>query len=557
MRPGSGRPGRAVATLAWALLLGACDLEPGRVDDIVHADGVRPRRVETASGPVVGADAPAGQAFLGIPYAAPPVGPLRWQAPQPAPRWSEPRPATALGPSCLQNLALSAQLGRGGSGPTPGQEDCLTLNVYAPAGAGPGDRKAVMVWIHGGAFVLGTSGQYDPSALARREGVLVVTLNYRLGALGFLAHPALRGLPGEGAFALQDQQAALRWVRDNIAGFGGDPHRVTLFGQSAGAWSACDQMAAPGAAGLFSRAILESGACVTPETSLAAPEAEAGGVRMAEDLGCTGADALACLRALPAEDLVAAVPRRPGVTGPNSWAPATGLDVLPRAPGAAFASGRFNRVPAIVGTNRDEGRLFSYLRGLRADLLTEASYAEEIGRLFGARAPAILANYPAAAFDTPRAAYAAVLTDGYFACPALALDRAVGRAVPVYAYEFDDPDAPFAPPTLPFAGGAGSYHTAEIAYVFDRPWALADPDRFDPGQVRLSAAIQDFWGSFARDGKPTGGAAWPRFRGAGDVLRLAPDGIGPAADVSRRHRCDVWEGEPDRGAGPGTLRRPD
>ena len=551
-----GRCGRAAAALAWALLLGACDLEPGRVDDIVHADGVRPRRVETASGPVVGAVAAAGQAFLGIPYAAPPVGPLRWQAPQPAPRWSEPRAATALGPSCLQNLALSAQLGQGGGGPTLGQEDCLTLNVYAPAEAAPGDRRGVMVWIHGGAFVLGTSGQYDPSALARREGVVVVTLNYRLGALGFLAHPALRGRPGEGAFALLDQQAALRWVRDNIGGFGGDPHRVTLFGQSAGAWSACDQMAAPGAAGLFSRAILESGACVTPETSLAASDAEAGGVRMAEELGCTGADALACLRALPAEDLVAAAPRRPGVTGPNSWAPATGLDVLPRPPGAAFASGRFNRVPAIVGTNREEGRLFSYLRGLRADLLTEASYAEEIGRLFEARAPAILAEYPAAAFDAPRAAYAAVLTDGYFACPALALDRAVGRAVPVHAYEFDDPEAPFAPPTLPFAGGAGSYHTAEIAYVFDRPWALADPDRFSPGQARLSAAIQDFWGSFAREGRPTGVAAWPRFRGPDDVLRLAPDGIGPAADVAARHHCDFWDREPDRGAGPGTVRRP-
>ena len=550
---GCKRFGRAAAALASAMLLGACDLEPGRVDAIVQADTVRPRRIETASGPVVGAAAPAGQAFLGIPYAAPPVGPLRWQAPQPAPRWVEPRPATSLGPSCLQNLALSAQLGQGGGGPTLGQEDCLTLNVYAPAETAPGDRRAVMVWVHGGAFVLGTSGQYDPSALARREGLVVVTLNYRLGALGFLAHPALRGRPGEGGFALLDQQAALRWVRDNIAGFGGDPHRVTLFGQSAGAWSACDQMAAPGAAGLFSRAILQSGACVTPETSLPVEAAEAGGIRMAEDLGCTGADALACLRALPAEDLVAATPRRPGVTGPNSWSPATGLDVLPHPPAVAFASGRFNRVPAIVGTNRDEGRLFSYLRGLRADLLTDASYAEEIGRLFGARAPAILAEYPAAAFDAPRAAYAAVLTDGYFACPSLALDRTVGRAVPVYAYEFDDPDAPFAPPTLPFAGGAGSYHTAEIVYVFDRPWALADPDRFGPGQARLSAAIQDFWGSFAREGRPSGEAEWLRFGAAGDVLRLAPDAIGRAADVAARHHCGFWNGDPERRPAIGSL----
>lgn len=535
---------KRVAALLALLMIAGCDLDPGRVDDIVHADDAAPRRVETASGPVVGVVAGAGQAFLGIPYAAPPVGALRWRAPQPPAAWSEPRAATALGPSCLQNLALSAQVGGHGGGPTLGQEDCLTLNVYAPPGTAAGRTKPVMVWIHGGAFVLGTSGQYDPSALARREDVVVVTVNYRLGALGFLAHPALRGQPGEGAFALLDQRAALRWVQANIAGFGGDPRRVTLFGQSAGAWSACYQMASPGAAGLFSRAILESGACVLPETVLPAGVAEAGGQRMADDLGCSGPDALACLRALPADALVEAAPERPGVTGPNSWAPATGLDVLPLPPRAAFAAGRFNRVPVIDGTNRDEGRLFSYLRGLRADLLTEASYEAEILRLYGARAPAVLAEYPASLFPSPKAAYAAVLTDGYFACPALGLDRVVGRGVPVYAYEFDDPDPPFSLPTLPFSGGAGSYHTSEIAYVFDRPWALADPSRFDEGQARLSAAMQDFWGSFARGGRPEGAADWRRFARPGDVLRLGPDGLGPAADVATRHRCGFWDGLP-------------
>ena len=301
-------------------------------------------------------------------------------------------------------------------------------------------------------------------------------------------------------------------------------------------------MAAPGARGLFSGAILESGACVTPETSLPAAEAEAGGARMAEGLGCTGPGALDCLRALPAEAVAAAASERPGVTGPNSWSPATGRDVLPRAPRAAFASGRFNRVPVIDGTNRDEGRLFAYLRGLRADLLTEASYRAEIVRLFGARAPRLLAAYPAQAYDSPRAAYAAVLTDGYFACPALDFDRLVGGAAPVYAYEFDDPDAPFAPPTLPFSTGAGSYHTAEIAYVFGRPWALADPSDFDEDQRRLSAEIQDFWGSFARTGRPEGAAPWRRFAGPGDVLRLAPGPLGVADDMAGRHRCDIWAG---------------
>ncbi|MGI3899986.1 MAG: carboxylesterase/lipase family protein [Janthinobacterium lividum] len=533
----------SVLLLLGLLVLGGCDLEPGRVDDIVHADDVSPRRVETASGPVVGAAASTGQAFLGMPYAAPPVGALRWRAPRAPSPWVEPRPATTLGPSCLQNLSLSAQVGGHGGGPTIGQEDCLTLNVYAPPGTVAGANRPVMVWIHGGAFVLGTSGQYDPSALARRENVLVVTVNYRLGALGFLAHPVLRGQPGEGAFALLDQQAALRWVRANIAGFGGDPRRVTLFGQSAGAWSACYHLVSPGAAGLFSRAILESGTCTTRETSISASEAEAGGMRMGRDLGCDGPDALDCLRALPAEDVVEAAPQRRGVTGPNSWSPVTGLDVLPLVPRSAFAIGRFARVPVINGTNRDEGQLFSYLRGLRADLLTAASYEAEIQRLYDNEATSVLAEYPADDFGSPKAAYAAVLTDGYFACPALDFDSLVGKAVPVYAYEFDDAHAPFALPTLPFSSPMGSYHTAEIAYVFDRPWALADPAHFDDNQARLSATMQDAWGSFAWGAAPGSSAmSWPAWRLAPSVLRLSPDGIGPSSDVAARHHCAFWSG---------------
>ena len=512
-----------IAALAFAAALGGCDLDPGRVDDIVHADDARPRRVDTASGPVVGAAASAGQAFLGIPYAAPPVGSLRWRAPQPPAPWPEPRDATTLGPSCLQNLALSAQVGGQGGGPTLGREDCLTLNVYAPPDAAAGADRPVMVWIHGGAFVLGTSGQYDPSALARREGVIVVTVNYRLGALGFFAHPALRGEPGEGAFALLDQRAALAWVKRNISGFGGDPGRVTLFGQSAGSWSACYQVASPGSAGLFSRAILQSGACVIPETTTTAGVAEAGGFRMADALGCAGPDALACLRALPAEDVVEAAPERPGVTGPNSWSPIAGLDVLPLPPRAAFASGRFARVPVIDGTDRDEGRLFAYLRGLRADLLTDASYEAEIRRLFGARAPGILAEYPASGYGSPRAAYAAVLTDGYFACAALAFDRTVGARAPVYAYEFDDPRAPVALPTLPLLGRA-----RELPHLRDRlclrpALGARRPVRF---RRRAGAAL----------GRDAGflGTLRPRRSARGRRRLAAVQGVGRRPHASRR-----------------------
>ena len=533
-----------LAALSLAFSVAGCDFHPGKVDDIVHSDTTIAKRVETFTGPIVGAASAAGQAFLGIPYAAPPVGDLRWRAPRPVAAWTTPRPATELGPTCLQNLSLDAQVGRRATGPLLGQEDCLTLNVYAPPAAAAGQGRPVMVWIHGGALLLGSSGQYDPSVLARNTGVIVVTINYRLGVLGFLAHPALRGHQGEGAFGLLDQQAALRWVRANIAKFGGDPHRVTLFGQSAGAWSTCYQMASPGAAGLFSRAILESGACLTRETSLPVVSAEAGGERMASALGCDGPDGLACLRAKPAEEVAGALAERDGVTGPNSWAPATGLDVLPLAPRDAFAAGRFNKVPVIDGSNRDEGRLFGYLRGFQADLLTAGIYETEIGRLFPSHAVAILGLYPADAFDSPRLAYAAVLTDGLFACPARALDRLLARTVPVYAYEFDDPAAPFNLPVPPWAAPLHAYHTAEIAYVFGSPWILADPADFSAEQARLSALMQADWGAFARTGSPDadGGPAWPRFHdGFEQIEDLSPAKVEITADFARRHRCTFWD----------------
>ncbi len=528
---------------ALALLTGGCDIvTPGAVPRIVDAEDARPRLLATTSGPVVGVASAQGQAFLGIPYAAPPVGPLRWRAPRPPAAWTEPRSARELGESCLQNLSLDAQTGGVGSGPFLGGEDCLTLNVYAPADAATGQRRPVMVWIHGGAFVLGASGQYDPSLLASRTGSVVVTFNYRLGALGFLAHPALRTEPGEGAFALLDQQAALRWVRDNIGGVGGDPRNVTLFGQSAGAWSTCYQMASPGAAGLFYRAILQSGACTAPEMSIDARRAEQGGQTWAEGLGCGGTDALACLRAKPATDVLSAAPERSGVTGPNSWSPAYGLDVLPSSPRQAFETGRFNRVPVIDGTNRDEGRLFSYLRGFRGELWSRDSYERIIAAQFGEEAPRILGEY-AKDSASPALAYGDVLTDGLFACAARSLDRSLVRWTPVYAYEFDDVEAPFGLPAVPWSSRMGAFHTAEIAYVFGTRWLLADPAVFDVGQRTLSTAIQGYWARFARSGDPNDAfmepRAWSRFGTTQSVLALGSGG-GGAIDFAGRHHCAFW-----------------
>src|SRR5690606_22015473 len=248
----------------------------------------------------------------GVPYAAPPLGPLRFAPPAAPEPWTEVRDASQVGSICLQPTGAGA-------------EDCLTLNVYRPAQRDPSAALPVMVWIHGGSFVIGAGSGYDPRRLVEENGIVVVTLNYRLGVLGFMAHPALtaespEGLSGD--YGLMDQQAALRWVRDNIAAFGGDPAQVTIQGQSAGGASVCAQLASPPAAGLFARAVIQSASCASAPLALA----EAQGTALASALGCGDAASVAeCLRALPANALAAAA------TG-ALFGPIVGGEFLPEAP---------------------------------------------------------------------------------------------------------------------------------------------------------------------------------------------------------------------------------
>ena len=523
-----------LACLGAALSLGGCALRPGDVGYLVHDPTARPDVVATDDGPVRGVATPQGRAFLALPYAAPPVGPLRWRPPQPTAAWVEARDATHGGANCIQ-------AGLPGSGRQ--SEDCLTLNLYTPASAKPGDRLPVMVWIYGGAYDFGYASEYDLSRLAQRQHVIAVAMNYRLGALGFLAHPALRAeSEGSGDFALLDQQAALRWVRANIAGFGGDPQNVTLFGESAGGWSVCEQLAAPGAQGLFTRAIIESGPCTSPDSAISQTAAEEGGVAMAADLGCGDpATALACLRALPAAPLVRAKPHRRGLLGKASWAPAYGTPGLPLSPRDAFQQGRFAEVAVMDGTNHDEARLFLDLNRFKGELYSEASYEKIIGDFFLDKTPQVLAEYAAEARRSYADAYVDVVTDSTFACPALTTNRLLERKAPVYAYEFDDPDAVTSLPRAPFTPPLKAYHTAEIAYVLQTPWVGADPAKFDAAQSALSDRMQQRWAGFARSGAPQaeGGAAWDVDHG-GAPLQLTPDGDRPAADYAGRHRCAFW-----------------
>ncbi|MCP2357226.1 para-nitrobenzyl esterase [Nonomuraea thailandensis] len=484
-----------------------------------------PGQVRTDKGVVQGLVLKDRQEFKGIPYAAPPVGELRWKAPRPAAPWRGVRDATAFAGQCAQPASLL------GSPQATYVEDCLYLNVTAPRRAG---RLPVMVWLHGGGNLYGNSTIYDGAKPAVDGGVVVVTVNYRLGVLGWLAHPALE--PGEryqsGNYGLLDQQAALRWVRRNIAAFGGDPGNVTLFGESAGAADACAHLAAPAAAGLFHRAIAQSYSCAWPTRT--EQQAETAGAALAGAVGCADA---ACLRALPARTLVEAYQEQ------DPYAVAGADGVLPAQPRDAIASGRYNRMPVIHGNTLDEMRLFMSLQFPQP--ITVEQYEGFVRETYGPAASAVLARYPAAGYPDLRIAIATLLTDSgssLSTCGHLdALGLFARSGVPVYGYQFADRSAP---PLIDVPGfEEGAYHASELEYLFP---GLVPGAELNAEQERLSDAMVSFWTSFAATGRPRA-AGWPRFRSPGDVLSLAPGPggirtVNPAVDSN----CAFWEslGEP-------------
>jgi para-nitrobenzyl esterase len=369
-----------------------------------------------------------------------------------------------------------------------------------------------------------------------------VSINYRLGALGFLALPALDSETRDGAsgnYGVLDQQAALRWTRANIGAFGGDPRRVTIAGESAGGWAVCTQLASPTARGLFSGAIIQSGSC----SSQPRATAETQGTDFATALGCTDAPTAAeCLRAKPVADILDAT------TQPNAAATVGGA-TLPTAPADAIASGRFNRVPVINGSNHDEGRTFA--QGLTD--LTEGQYEDFVTQSFGAKAPQILARYPFSAFPSPyTSAYAigAIWTDsgtigGIGGCATLALTRDFDRSTPTFQYQFDDRNAPGLNNDHPgYQWGAG--HAMELAYMwpsFDNGIPLAA--QFTPAQKELSNEMVRYWGAFTRYGVPfvPHQAPWPSHRRSDSILSLRPGGATVAISddqYASQHSCDLW-----------------
>ncbi len=516
----------AVAGLTLGALVAAAPAVSASTSGGQAAASARGPVVGTANGAVRGLAKGAVDEFLGIPYAAPPVGALRWRPPQPAASWHGVRGATQFAPHCPQ---LAGPFGQAST-----SEDCLFLNVFTPSQQKPRSAHPVMVWIHGGALVSGESDDYFPAKLVA-DGVTVVTINYRLGALGFLAHPALADTNGQsGDYGLMDQQAALRWVQRNIAGFGGNPHNVTIFGESAGGLSVLSQVASPQARGLFQRAIAESGSYNLTQASLSS--AEAAGQAFATSAGCASQTA-ACLRSLPVSTILADQDAAGDTPNINS-------EVLPQTLKTAFATGNFNRVPIINGTNRDEWRLFVALSELAGSPVTASNYQSMISSTLGvpaAVAALIAAKYPLTAFASPSIALGAVGTDAIFACPALSIDQSVSRFVPTFGYEFNDENAPelFLPPvSFPY----GAAHASEIQYLMDLPTA-AFPGTLSAPQQQLATIMKGYWTNFAKRGFPSspGVPSWPLFKNLTHKIQsLAPPAPKTETDFANTHNCAFW-----------------
>jgi para-nitrobenzyl esterase len=499
--------------------------------------------VQTTSGRVCGISYPAGTSaagivaqtsfnqWLGIPYAAPPVGQLRWQSPQPHQRWTTKLAAVTQPPGCP------------GSGTSTASEDCLQLDITAPTGVG--SALPVILYIHGGGFTGGTTSSYPEQELATGGPAIVVGIEYRLGVLGFLADEALGAHSGD--FGLQDQQFAMKWVQQNISAFGGDPANITIMGSSAGASSVCDQIASPTAHGLFEKAINFSGeynslfgapTSLQPQDCKAQlptqQQANATGALFAASVGCGlgTTDVAGCLRAVPWQTLLTAQ----ASGGTNS--PIVNHTTLTAQPLESFATGHVNRVPALLGVNRDED--------LTGTATTAAAYTSLIDSQYGAESSEVLLHYPLARFPSPYVASRTVAADSNTVCPALVRDQYLSKVMPLYAFEGDNPDLP--PYSTATANPPGSQHDWEPGYLFPTAMGIPIDSQLDANQATLRSELIAQITAFAATGSPntTGVPLWPRYKSDTGylVMSLQPAGddeLMSAAAISFDHQCAFWD----------------
>ena len=514
--------------------------------------------VETKEGPVQGFISNGVAKFLGIPYAEPPVGNLRWQPPKDHAPWTKVLEATEFAPIC----ALITTLGVFSGAPN-NNEDCLYLNVFTPDDLNPSARLPVIVWIHGGGNVDGETPGYDGSKLASQGKAVVVTMAYRLNLMGFLAHPALDN-EGHlfGNYGILDQQAVLKWVERNIARFGGDTDNVTVGGQSAGAVDTGLHMVSPLAAGLFHRGICQSFCMGFRLPTKAA--AETTGIAFAVAAGCgsgSGPDVAQCLRNLTA----ARVEELAGTASTQGkFITGRGLvdgQIIPDQPLMLFTNGRFNHVPLMNGNTSDETNfglaITEYFSNTTNALRTPPTAEQYLSYVNTTYAPPaypsgtaakVLSIYPLSDFKSPHLAWDRVGADAGI-CNQRRLDKILAPQIPVYAYEFADKTAPFYFPDMPGIE-ALAYHTADIQYLFPL-WhggPLGIPHPLNPQQTMLSDQLVSAWTNFARTGNPNGAGnhPWPRYTASAEtpawLIQDLPD-LSTLTDgqYAALRYCDFWD----------------
>lgn len=489
-----------------------------------------PNLIQTAQGQAKGVTVNGVREYLGLPYAAAPVGALRWKAPAAAAAYSGVYDASHAGSECLQGTPAAIA----------GSEDCLYMNVYVPGPTTVTTPLPVLFWIHGGGFINGSGIATDGSALAVKSNAIVVTINYRLNALGFLAHPALAAEDPNGAagnYGIMDQAAALEWVQKNIAAFGGDPKNVTIFGDSAGGHSVYVQLASPGSAGLFAKAVAQSGDFSQVQATLT--QAETSGAALASGWGCGATPSADCLRQLPASATLQG--------NPNAWYAIVDGKVLPTSTSQAFAAGTFNRVPLISGFTQNEGTFFvAAAFDAQGNPVQAANYTNTITGYLGVPGASTAALYPLGQYSSPSQALAAALGDYRFVCTALQDSDNLAKYSPaVYIYRFSDP-APYnvggltsilPPTTLNY----GAFHSSDLDYW----WQLIPTPTAN--QATLSDAMTAALSAFAHSGNPnTGGtvANWPAYTAATRQILDFGYPVSNTYDAYTAHNCSYWFGQP-------------
>jgi carboxylesterase type B len=515
---------RAGTICALATLSAVLQITPSTAASLV---------VQTEDGAVQGNVALGVENFLNIPYAAPPVGALRWSPPQPPAHWSDVRPAKDYGSYCPQLKTLESNL--------VVNEDCLDVNIQRPIGTREDAKLPVYVYIHGGGHVTGSGVKDGQDRIVRTNPVVGVTLNYRLGALGFLALPSLTG---GGDFGFEDQQAALGWVKRNISAFGGDPSNITIGGESAGGWSVCGHLVAPGSRGLFNKAIIQSGACAGKP----AAQAEAEGIEFAKKLGCDETTStVSCLREKPVADLL------------NAQAPfyllTDGTPALPTHLWTAINAGDYARVPILIGSTRDELRTFSQ----SSIGWTETQYLDFVRKNFGPQADVVLKQYPWPANEAEPAAVAyqvaaigtdsgnlgaGVIEQGIGGCATAALGAIFAKDVPVYAYEFSPRNGPGRYTIAGYQWGAG--HARELVYLYPFHDGGVVASGFTPDESKTADAMARYWGAFVIHGQPNvaGLPDWPSYASSQNMLNFG-DGakmeLIPVTAFKTEHKCEFWD----------------